>query len=105
MFDELELCYSKFLSDADQDKDSGDGADASDVLVEILLSFASRPSRLFRRVSEQVFGAFADQITANGLDSLISVSGARLGGICCLANGLIAGSGGKREPFRTARNV
>jgi DNA polymerase phi len=38
-----------------------------------LLSFASKPSQLFRKMSEQVFGAFADQVTADGLQSLISV--------------------------------
>lgn len=37
------------------------------------MSFASKPSKLFRRMSEQVFGVFADQITADGLQSLISV--------------------------------
>lgn len=76
MLDELEFCYAKFLGDKDKDNEKsekGDVSDASDALVEILLSFASRSSRLFRRVSEQVFGAFADQVTADGLDSLISV--------------------------------
>lgn len=78
MLDELEFCYAKFLGDKDKGKESkskkeDDTSDASDALVEILLSFASKPSQLFRRMSEQVFGAFADQVTANGLDSLVSV--------------------------------
>ncbi|KAJ5101617.1 hypothetical protein NUU61_003839 [Penicillium alfredii] len=71
MLDELEFCYSKFLGD--QDSKKGDTSDASDALVEILLSFASKQSQLFRRMSEQVFGAFADQVTENGLESLISI--------------------------------
>jgi DNA polymerase phi len=70
MLDELKFCYSKFLGNKKSDEEA---SDASDTLVEILLSFASKPSQLFRRMSEQVFGAFADQVTADGLQSLISV--------------------------------
>ncbi|KAJ5949198.1 hypothetical protein N7454_000782 [Penicillium verhagenii] len=69
MLDELEFCYSKIMDD----QDSEDASDASDALVEILLSFASKQSQLFRRMSEQVFGAFADKISENGLESLISI--------------------------------
>lgn len=72
MLDELEFCTTKFLGDKETKKE--DAGDASDALVEILLSFASKQSQLFRRMSEQVFGAFATQITENGLESLISVS-------------------------------
>jgi DNA polymerase phi len=71
MIDELAFCYSKFWGDKKSKKE--DRSDASNALVEILLSFASKPSKLFRRMSEQVFGVFADQITADGLQSLISV--------------------------------
>ncbi|EEA26180.1 DNA-directed DNA polymerase [Talaromyces marneffei ATCC 18224] len=71
MLDELAFCYSKFWGDKKSKKE--DRSDASNALVEILLSFASKPSKLFRRMSEQVFGVFADQITADGLQSLISV--------------------------------
>ncbi|KAK2754662.1 DNA-directed DNA polymerase [Arachnomyces sp. PD_36] len=71
MLDELKFCYSKFLGNKKSDQE--EASDASDALVEILLSFASKPSQLFRRMSEQVFGAFADQVTADGLQSLISV--------------------------------
>ncbi|OJD12938.1 hypothetical protein AJ78_06544 [Emergomyces pasteurianus Ep9510] len=70
MLDELKFCYSKFLSNKSE-RDEAD--EASDALVEILLSFASKQSQLFRRMSEQVFGAFADQVTATGLQSLIDV--------------------------------
>ncbi|CAG8921693.1 unnamed protein product [Penicillium salamii] len=71
MLDELEFCTTKFLGDKETKKE--DAGDASDALVEILLSFASKQSQLFRRMSEQVFGAFATQITENGLESLISI--------------------------------
>ena len=70
MLDELEFCYSKFSGDK---KSKEETADASDALVEILLSFASKQSQLFRRMSEQVFSAFADKVTATGLESLTSV--------------------------------
>ena len=70
MLDELQFCYSKFLGD---EKSQEEASDASDTLVEILLSFASKQSQLFRRMSEQVFGAFADKVTATGLESLVSV--------------------------------
>lgn len=69
MLDELEFCYSKFVGKESKDEET----DASDALVEILLSFASKQSQLFRRMSEQVFTAFADKVTENGLDSLVSV--------------------------------
>jgi DNA polymerase phi len=72
MLDELAFCYTKFWGDKKSKKE--DKSDASNALVEILLSFASKPSKLFRRMSEQVFGVFASQITADGLQSLISVS-------------------------------
>ncbi|OJJ30408.1 hypothetical protein ASPWEDRAFT_177064 [Aspergillus wentii DTO 134E9] len=71
MLDELDFCYTKFLGDKKSKKD--EKSDASDALVEILLSFASKPSQLFRRMSEQVFGAFADKVTENGLESFISI--------------------------------
>ncbi|ODH48524.1 hypothetical protein GX48_05393 [Paracoccidioides brasiliensis] len=70
MLDELNFCYSKFLS---HKSDRDEAEEASDALVEILLSFASKQSKLFRRTSEHVFGAFADQVTATGLQSLIDV--------------------------------
>lgn len=70
MLDELELCCSKFIG---KESKKDEETDASDALVEILLSFASKQSQLFRRMSEQVFAAFADKVTENGLDSLVSV--------------------------------
>lgn len=82
MLDELEFCHSKFMGEQDSKKQ--DTSDASDALVEILLSFASKQSQLFRRMSEQVFGAFADQVTENGLESLISVCTHSYSPICAL---------------------
>ncbi|RHZ56958.1 hypothetical protein CDV55_101381 [Aspergillus turcosus] len=71
MLDELDFCYTKFLGEKKSKDD--EASDASDALVEILLSFASKQSQLFRRMSEQVFGAFADKVTENGLESLVSI--------------------------------
>ncbi|KAF3484407.1 DNA polymerase V [Arthroderma uncinatum] len=75
MLDELKLCYNKFLSNKRADDEESD--QASDALVEILLSFASKPSQLFRRMSEQVFGAFANKVTPTGLQSLLAILDAK----------------------------
>ncbi|KAL4736131.1 DNA polymerase phi-domain-containing protein [Aspergillus similis] len=72
MLDELDFCYNKFFADK-KSKQEEETSEASDALVEILLSFASKPSQLFRRMSEQVFTAFAPNVTATGLESLTSV--------------------------------
>lgn len=78
MLDDLKPCYEK-LTKSKKDKkhkhgdDDDEEPDASDTLVEIILSFASKPGQLFRKTSEQVFGAFADQVTATGLESMIAV--------------------------------
>ncbi|KAL4945666.1 hypothetical protein BDV06DRAFT_230140 [Aspergillus oleicola] len=79
MLDELDFCYNKIFGTNDKKSKSKkaekaeETSEASDALVEILLSFASKPSQLFRRMSEQVFTAFAPSVTATGLESLISI--------------------------------
>ncbi|KAM5466640.1 DNA-directed DNA polymerase [Microsporum audouinii] len=75
MLDELKLCYDKFLSHKKANHEERD--QASDALVEILLSFASKPSHLFRTMSVQVFGAFANKLTPTGLQSLLTVLDAK----------------------------
>ncbi len=52
-----------------------DGADDSEALVEILLSFASKPSKFMRRISLQSFAAFAPRLSPEGLQSLTRVLG------------------------------
>ncbi|KAF2487414.1 DNA polymerase phi-domain-containing protein [Neohortaea acidophila] len=47
--------------------------DSTTVLIELLLSFISKPSALYRKLAEQVFSAFAAQLNAEGLESLIDV--------------------------------
>ncbi|KAF2206749.1 hypothetical protein CERZMDRAFT_89055 [Cercospora zeae-maydis SCOH1-5] len=52
---------------------SAKSEDSSLLLVELLLSFVAKPSALFRKLAEQVFAAFASEVTADGLQSMISV--------------------------------
>ena len=52
--------------------------EGSATLVEILLSFSSKPSQLFRRLSQQVFTACASFIDEVGLQSMFKVSIASL---------------------------
>lgn len=47
--------------------------DASEMLVELLLSFVSKHSALFRKLAEQVFAAFAPEVTEDGLQSMVDI--------------------------------
>ncbi|KAI1610550.1 DNA polymerase phi subunit [Exophiala viscosa] len=47
-----------------------EGADPADAMMEIILSFASRPSKFLKRITVQIFDAFAPHVTRNGLESL-----------------------------------
>lgn len=46
-------------------------------IVQILLGFASRPSKFMRRVTVQIFEAFAPQLSRHGLESLCEVLDAK----------------------------
>lgn len=70
-FNELKLCYDKLVRHKSS-KDEAD-VDASEVLVELLLSFLSQPSALLRKVSQHVFGAFMTDMTAGGLKLMTDV--------------------------------
>ena len=48
--------------------------EGSATLVEVLLSFSSKPSQLFRRLTQQVFTACASFIDEVGLQSMLKVS-------------------------------
>ncbi|EXJ64237.1 hypothetical protein A1O7_00573 [Cladophialophora yegresii CBS 114405] len=50
-----------------------DRREPADAFVEILLSFASRPSKLLRRITIQSFEAFAPNLTGDGLEALCRV--------------------------------
>ncbi|CZR50234.1 related to DNA polymerase V [Phialocephala subalpina] len=70
ILEELRLCYDKLIRHKDtEDSD----ADASEVLVELLLSFISKPSALLRKVTQHVFGAFISDMTAGGLKLMTDV--------------------------------
>jgi DNA polymerase phi len=51
----------------------GKSEDQSDALIEILLSFASKPSKFLRRIINIIFEWIAPQITSKGLDSLVRI--------------------------------
>jgi len=70
ILDELKLCYDKLIRHKDTDDSD---ADASEVLVELLLSFISKPSALLRKVTQHVFGAFMSELTPGGLKLMTDV--------------------------------
>ncbi|KAL7269860.1 DNA-directed DNA polymerase [Rhizina undulata] len=71
VLDELQLCYDRVVRNKSAPEDVD--IDANDVLVEILLSFLSKPSALLRKLAQQVFTTFAGKITENGLELLFNV--------------------------------
>jgi DNA polymerase phi len=70
VLEELKLCRDKLVKHGET-KDSD--IDASEVLVELLLSFISRPSALLRKATQHVFSAFIEKVTAGGLKLMTDV--------------------------------
>ncbi|RDW85130.1 hypothetical protein BP6252_02720 [Coleophoma cylindrospora] len=70
ILDELKLCYDKLIRHKDSEESD---VEASEVLVELLLSFLSKPSALLRKVTQLVFSAFMSEITADGLKLMTDV--------------------------------
>lgn len=70
ILEELKLCYDKLIR---HKEDDDSGVDASEVLVELLLSFISKPSALLRKVAQHVFAAFISDVTAEGLKLMTDV--------------------------------
>lgn len=68
LLDELETCYHSLVKHRSAEND-----EASELLVEVLLSFISKPSVLFRKIAEQVFTTFSSEITAAGLQAMTKV--------------------------------
>jgi DNA polymerase phi len=56
-------------------QNAGESDDSSTMLVELLLSFVSKPSALFRKLAEQVFTAFSPDVTSEALESMIDILG------------------------------
>ena len=50
-----------------------EGSDSTTMVVEILLSFISKPSALFRKLAEQVFSTFSAELTADSMQSLLDI--------------------------------
>lgn len=61
---DLKQCYQTWSTSKES---------SSSALIEILLSFVSQPSALFRRLAEQVFTAIAPEVGADGLVSLLDI--------------------------------
>lgn len=53
--------------------DWGKNPDSASMLIELLLSFVSKQSKLFRDLAEQVFSTLAGSLTADGLQSMLDV--------------------------------
>ncbi|KAL1914929.1 uncharacterized protein VTP21DRAFT_7845 [Calcarisporiella thermophila] len=86
---ELEKCYPKVFPEKTskktkaktpkkkaknaKDEEMEEEPEPIEVLVDILLSFLSKPSVLLRNLAEQVFTVFCEQITKTALDLLVSV--------------------------------
>ncbi|KAI9781849.1 MAG: DNA-directed DNA polymerase [Geoglossum umbratile] len=70
VLDELRICYDNLIRRKSTD---GNVANPAEVLIEILLSFISKPSVLLRKLAQQVFSTFAGNINAGGLQLLINV--------------------------------
>ncbi|TKA80711.1 hypothetical protein B0A49_01114 [Cryomyces minteri] len=67
ILDELETCYTATFASQTTE------ATTFDLLLEVLLGFAAKSSALFRKLVEQVFTAFAADLSAQSLESLIEV--------------------------------
>ena len=53
--------------------DWGKDSDSASMMIELLLSFVSKQSKVFRELAEKVFTAFAGSLTADGLQSMLDV--------------------------------
>lgn len=67
VLDDLEVCYEQIRDD------TGAGEDAMKLLVELLLTYAAKPSALCRKMAEQVFAAFAGRMSGGCLESMLDV--------------------------------
>jgi DNA polymerase phi len=68
LLDDLMSCYNAILT-----KDTS--GNAFELLVEVLLSFISKPSQLFRNMAIEVFSSISSSISEDGLQSLFDILG------------------------------
>ncbi|MCJ1249248.1 DNA-directed DNA polymerase [Trapelia coarctata] len=69
MLEELQTCYTDLV----KYKSEESKAEGSEILFEIILSFVSKPSLLFKRLAHQVFSAYTSLLNTAGLQSMIMV--------------------------------
>jgi DNA polymerase phi len=70
VLEELKLCRDKLVKNSETHNAD---VDASEVLVELLLSFIAKPSTLLRKAAQHVFSAFMQKVTAGGLKLMTDV--------------------------------
>ncbi|KAF7900236.1 uncharacterized protein EAF01_007538 [Botrytis porri] len=70
ILDELKLCYDNLIKHKSTEDSE---VEPFEVLVELLLSFLSRPSALLRKVTQHVFTAFMSEMTEGGLKLMTDV--------------------------------
>ncbi|KAK8206195.1 DNA polymerase phi-domain-containing protein [Phyllosticta capitalensis] len=67
ILEELSECYGAAFQKGEKD------TNAFQLLTEVILGFAARPSVLFRKLAEEVFTVFASELTPEGLQSMIEI--------------------------------
>ncbi|KAI9761688.1 MAG: hypothetical protein M4579_000922 [Chaenotheca gracillima] len=77
---DLDICYDKLVGKKKSKKrreseapEEGDEDDPSEVLIDVLLGLISKPSALLRRLAQEVFAAFAGDVTLAGLQALFKI--------------------------------
>jgi len=70
ILEELQTCYSELVKHTSKESKAG----GSEILVEIILSFLSKPSLLFKRLAHQVFSVYTSLVNTDGLHSMSKVS-------------------------------
>lgn len=68
VLDDLQECYKSLVKHWNQATQGN-----SDMLIEILLSFVSKPSQLYRRLGQQAFSACTSLVSKSGLQSMFKV--------------------------------
>ncbi|KAL8692702.1 MAG: hypothetical protein Q9218_002323 [Villophora microphyllina] len=68
MLCELQDCKDSVIKSRDASNEQG-----AEILIEVILSLVAKPSQLFRRLAQQVFEVFAQDLNGNSLSSMIKV--------------------------------
>lgn len=76
VLEELKLCGDKLIKHSETNDSD---IDASEVLVELLLSFISKPSAVLRKATQHVFSAFMQKVTTGGLNLMTDILGSSEG--------------------------